>query len=236
MVISAMLKPYHHTFTFTFTTQSHFSNSHHPPLPFPKLFFLPHFLSLPHSLPSPTTHRCQTIVCAKKRGWSSNRKILQLASTIALNLKIFPEPFNSLFTEFALSDFNQLRRLILVLNPGKKNKKKINGWKNKSMWFVFASICSGAGFVSWRISEVDLFVRAVLFCVGGVSLFRFMCWGKKEGVKEWFLGFLFGAVLMMMMMMMSAKSFRLGKEDVKFWVQRLRKCSSLSQIVISKRK
>ncbi|KAF1861157.1 hypothetical protein Lal_00000576 [Lupinus albus] len=196
-----MVKPY------TFTPQPHssisISNSLHSPPS--TLISIPHFLSRSHSY---RTH--QPMICAKKnsnnRSWSSNRNILQLASTIALNLKIFPEPFNSLITQIAQSDFNQIH---LILNPGRKTRN----W-NKSVWFFFAFICAVSGFLSWRVSEPELFLKALLFCVAGVSLFRWLRLGKKA-LKEWFLG--------------------LGKEDVKFWVHRIRTCSPLAQFVTPKR-
>jgi hypothetical protein len=49
----------------------------------------------------------------------------------------------------------------------------------------------------------------------------------NKAIKNWFLGFFFGVVLMM--------SFRLGKEDVEFWVQKLRTCSPVAQIVMGNR-
>ncbi|OIW07125.1 hypothetical protein TanjilG_10098 [Lupinus angustifolius] len=217
-----MVKPY------TFTPKSLFSisisNSHHP-LPSPFISIPLSNISIPHFPSQSRSYRShQPIVCARKnrnnRPWSSNRNILQLASTIALNLKIFPEPFNSLITQIAESDLNQIH---LILNPGKKTKNK-----DKSVWFVFVLSCAVAGFLSWRISEPDLFLKALLFCVAGFSLFRGLRLGKKA-FKEWFLGFLFGIVLLM------STGFRLGKEDVKFWVHRIRTCSPIAQFVTPKR-
>ncbi|CAL0320984.1 unnamed protein product [Lupinus luteus] len=221
MAISTMVKPY------TFTPKSLFSisisNSHNPlPSPLISIQFsnisIPHFLSQSHSYRS-----LQPIVCARKnsnnRPLSSNRSILQLASTIALNLKIFPEPFNSLITQIAQSDFNQIHT---ILKPGKKTRS------DKSVWFIFVLICAVAGFLSWRISEPDLFLKALLFSVAGVSLFRWLRLGKKA-FKEWFLGFSFGIVLLM------STGFRLGKEDVKFWVHRIRTSSPIAQFATPRR-
>lgn len=217
--VVTMLKPY------SFSTQFLLSNSHHS-LPFPFRFTQIDFVSQSQWHPS-RAH--QPIVCARStknhwRGWS-NRKMLQLASTIALNLKIFPEPFNSLIAEIATADWNQIPPKSLILNPLAGRAKKTRR-KSKLVWFVFVLGCVvGAGFLSWKISELDLFLRSVLFCLAGISLFR-LCWGKKA-VKEWFLGFSFGIVLMM--------SSKLGREDLKFWVQRLRSCSPLAQITIVNR-
>ena len=70
-----------------------------------------------------------------------------------------------------------------------------------------------------------MFVRALLFGLVGLSFIR-MRWGKKA-IKEWVLGFLVGVFLMV--------SCGLGKEDLKFWVERLRVCSPAKLIVSRKR-
>lgn len=218
------LKPY------TYTTHSIPSISNRTlPFPFSKInanspLRNPKSLHLLYSHPTPTH---QQIVCAsRRRGWplSSNRKILQLASTIAFNLKILPEPLNSLVGEIARSNSNEHR----IIN------RLIGGWRGKStkrrkrenfLWPVFLLICA-AGLWSWKVSELDMFLKASFFCLVGISLIRLLLW-RNKAIKEWFLGFLFGVVLMM--------SFILGKEDVKFWVQKLRTCSPVAQFAIRNR-
>ncbi|RDX82588.1 hypothetical protein CR513_36603, partial [Mucuna pruriens] len=145
------------------------------------------------------SHPTPTIVCAKRHGWSqpSNRKMLQLASTIAFNLKILPEPLNSLAGQFARGDCDTLNHLVGGWR-GKVTRNR-NASKKNSVWFAFVFICVACGFWSWRIREFDLFLRALSFCLAAISLFRL--WLGKKAIREWLLGF--------------------GKEDVNFWVQKL---------------
>ncbi|CAJ2628664.1 unnamed protein product [Trifolium pratense] len=180
------------------------------PKPFP--------ISQSHSTPKPQ----QIIVCAKRQQWS-NRKILQLASKVAFNLKILPEPFNSFLGQIARSNSNENRILNSLIGGVrvKSSSKKRNG--NKFLFPVFVLICV-AGLWSWRISELDLFVRS-LFGMVGISSISLLL--RNKGIKNWFLGFFFGVVLMM--------SFKLGKEDVEFWVEKLRTCSPVAQIVMGNR-
>ncbi|RYR39138.1 hypothetical protein Ahy_A09g044591 [Arachis hypogaea] len=171
------------------------------------------------SLLSPTT----TIVCASNnrrqaffKSQPSNLKILQLASIVAMNLKILPEPFNSLAAEIArghitppnLPEPSILTRIVAPpkQNGNKRRKKKL------SLFALFALVCCAAGFWSFRVSDPNVFVRAFLFSIAGVSLIR-MSLGKKA-IKEWVLGFAVGVFFM--------ASCGFGKEDFKFWVERLR--------------
>ncbi|CAK8572436.1 unnamed protein product [Lathyrus sativus] len=170
-------------------------------------------------LQSHPTPKPQQIVCAKRRGWSqsSNRKILQLASTLAFNLKILPEPLNSIVGEIARSNSNEHRILNRLAGGLRgKSRKKSNG--KKFLFPVFVLLCV-AGLWSFRVSELDLFLKSLFFCFVGISSISLF---KTKGIKKWFLGFSFGVVLTM--------SFRLGKEDIKFWVQKLRTCSPVAQI------
>ncbi|KAH1229678.1 hypothetical protein GmHk_10G029366 [Glycine max] len=196
------------------TTHYPFSISDHP-LSFPISILNPISLRLSQSHPTPT------IPCAKRRGWSqpSNRKILQLASTVAFNLKILPEPFNSLAGEIARGDSQTLSFLV---GGGRRGKIAPNRRvaKKKSAWFAFVLVCVAGGLWSWRIQEFDLFLRALSFCLAGISLLRL--WLGKKAVREWVLGFFFGVVLIL--------SSRLGKEDLKFWVHKLAS-SPVTQIV-----
>ncbi|KAG4908589.1 hypothetical protein JHK84_057133 [Glycine max] len=194
------------------TTQYPFSISDHPlPFPISVIHIYSRFLN-PISLRLSQSHPTPTILCAKRRGdWfqPSNRKILQLASTVAFNLKILPEPFNSLAGEIARGDCQTLSLLV----GGRRGKITANRrlTKKKSAWFAFVLVCVAGGLWSWRIREFDLFLRALSFCLAGISLLRL--WLGKKAVREWLLGFFFGIVLIL--------SSRLGKEDVKFWVQKL---------------
>nr|KYP74350.1 hypothetical protein KK1_007025 [Cajanus cajan] len=178
----------------------------------------PYISNQPLPFPNPTSLRLSPhpILCAKSHPWSqpSNRKLLQLASSLAFNLKILPEPLNSLAGEIARRDSQPLRRLL----AGRRASAK------KPLWFAFALICA-AGLWWWRVQEFDLFLRALSFCLAGVSLLGL--WLGKKAIKEWFLGFLFGSVLVL--------SSRLGKEDVRFWVQKLVASSPIKQIVMSKK-
>lgn len=196
----------------------------HLPFPISKLSTIsrlhnPLSLCLSQSHPTPT-HKL--ILCADRRGWSqsSNRKILQLASIVAFNLKILPEPFNSLIGEIARGDHQILSRLV---GGGRGKLTKRRSGKTFA-WLFFVSVCV-AGLWSWRVSDLDLFLRSLLFCLVGVSSIRL--WLGNKAIKEWFLGFLCGIVLMM--------SFRLSKEDVKFWVHKLRTCSPVAQITMRNR-
>ncbi|TKY52202.1 Increased DNA methylation 2 [Spatholobus suberectus] len=186
-----------------------FSISDHP-LPFPihvnSRLLNPISLRPSQSHPTPTT-----IVCAKRSGWSqlSNRKMLQLASTIAFNLKILPEPLNSLAGEIARGDCEALSRLVGGRRGKIAGNRRVR--KKKSVWFAFVLICVVGGLWSWRIREFELFLRALSFCLAGISLVRL--WLGKKAVREGLLGFFFGIVLIL--------SSRLGKEDLQFWVQKL---------------
>ncbi|KAK2445355.1 hypothetical protein QL285_016297 [Trifolium repens] len=167
----------------------------------------------------PTQKPQQIIVCAKKQQWS-NRKMIQLASRVAFNLKILPEPFNSFVGQIARTNSNE-NRILNRLIGGARVKSNKN--KKKFLLPVFVLICV-AGLWSWRISELDLFLSSLL-CMIGISSISLLLTNKA--IKNWFLGFFFGVVLMM--------SFRLGKEDVEFWVQKLRTCSPVAQIVMGNR-
>jgi len=206
----AKLKPY------IFTTQSL------PSIPIPIPISKFNIISQSHR--TPTHHQ---IVCARRRQWplSSNRKLLQLASTLAFNLKILPEPFNSLVGEIARTNSNEHRivnRLIGGLSR-KSNKSSKSKNENKFLLPLFLLICV-AGFWAFRVSELDLFLKSLFFCFVGISSISLL---RNKAIKDWFLGFFFGVVLMM--------SFGLGKEDVKFWVQKLRTCSPVTQIAIRNR-
>ncbi|KAK7277911.1 hypothetical protein RJT34_22930 [Clitoria ternatea] len=211
----AKLKPY----TCTISDHPH-------PLPFPISKINPNFLRLSQS------HSTPSIVCARRRWWSQPPKpnMLHLASTIAFNLKILPEPLNSLAGEISRGDWNGVRpeyealsRFIgcwrgkLINSRKRRNTKKKK--KKTLVWFVLVLVCV-AGLWSWRVHELEVFLRALSFCLAGVSLVR-LWWGKKA-VKEWILGFFFGIVLIL--------SFRLGKEDLKFWVQKLANYSPVVRI------
>ncbi|KAI4301813.1 hypothetical protein L6164_035057 [Bauhinia variegata] len=171
----------------------------------------------------------QTIICVRKNkrgGWPqrSTKLVLQLASMIALNLKILPQPLESLIGEFAPRDGNGVYLEYLNGLGG----RAFDGWsrkrkKGRNFLPVVVILICGLGVISWRISELDLFLRVLSFCLLGISLIRLL---EKKRIKDWILGFLLGIVLM---------SFRLGKEDVKFWVERLRTCSPAAQIVLGNR-
>lgn len=199
-----------------------------PPLPFPTSKININS-RLHNSISFRLSH--QPIICARRQGWSqsSNRKMLQLASTVAFNLKILPEPFNSLVGEIARGDSNGDRPEYRILNRlvggcrGKLTmRRKRKGKKLVSLVFVLTCV---AGLWSWRVSEFDLFLRSLLFCLVGVSSIRL--WRGNKAIKDWFLGFFLGIIFMM--------SFGLGKEDVKFWVQKLRTCSPVAQIAMRNR-
>jgi hypothetical protein len=135
----AQLKPYisttqslpsisNRTFPFPF---SKFNIDYH--LHNPKPFRICQF----HQTPKPQ----QIIVCAKKQQWS-NRKMIQLASRVAFNLKILPEPFNSFLGQIARTNSNENRILNRLIGGArvKSNKKKF-------LFPVFVLICV-AGFWS----------------------------------------------------------------------------------------
>ncbi|CAL5208568.1 unnamed protein product [Lathyrus oleraceus] len=175
-------------------------------------------------LQSNPTPKLQQIVCARRRGWpqSSNRKILQLASTLVFNLKILPEPLNSIVGEIARSNSNEHRILNRLVSGWRgKSRKKRN--RKKFVFPIFVLICV-AGLWSFRVSKLDLFLKSLFFSIVGISSILLF---KNKVIKEWFLGFSFGIVLMM--------SFRLRKEDIKFWVQKLRTCSPVAQIALRNR-
>lgn len=204
-------------------TQGSFSISDHPhPFSISSIRFNSHILN-PISFRFSQFHPSLTIACVKRRDWSqaSNRTILQLASAVAFNLKILPEPFNSIAGEIARSDINTLSRLV-----GGGRRRMTGKWrarKKESVWFALFFICIVGSLWSWKIGEFDLFLRVLSFCLAGISLIQ-LCLGKKA-VKEWFLGFLFGMVLIL--------SSKLRKEDMKFWIHKL---SSLPVSVIATRK
>ncbi|KAL9318511.1 hypothetical protein ACSQ67_015028 [Phaseolus vulgaris] len=203
---------------------SSFSISDQPP-PFPiSLLHLNSHILNPISFRLSQSHPALTIACAKRRdsSQSSNQTILQLASTLAFNLKILPEPFNSIAGEIARTDSNTLTRLV-----GGRRGRIAGKWrarKKKSVWFALVLICIAGGLWSWRIQEFSLFFRVLSFCVAAITLVRRF---EKKAVKEWFLGFLFGIFLIL--------SFKLKKEDMKFWVQKL-VFSPVSEIVMRKRR
>ncbi|KAL2325491.1 hypothetical protein Fmac_024549 [Flemingia macrophylla] len=174
-------------------------------------------ISIPNRpLPFPISQQHPT-VCAKRQGWSqpSNGKLLQLASTVAFNLKILPEPLNSLAGEIARGGCRPLADITGYRRPRTK----------KPVWLALALVCV-AGLWSWRVREFEVFVRASSFCLAGISFLR-LWWLGKKAVKEWLFGFFFGILL--------AFSFRFGKEDANFWVQRLLTSSPVKQILISGR-
>lgn len=181
----------------------------------------PRFLSLIRS------H--QSITCAKKskrRGdFQPSRKLmLELASMAALSLQILPQPLNLLIGEFAQRDGKGILLEFLNVLGGRAS----DGWRRKRQisrnlsWFLLILIC-GLGLVCRKISEFDLFLRVSCFCLAGLSMIQL--W-RKKAFKEWILGFLLGIVLL---------SSRIGKKDVKFWVERLRNRSPVAQIVIENR-
>ncbi|KAK7391983.1 hypothetical protein VNO78_20409 [Psophocarpus tetragonolobus] len=188
-----MLKPYICPLSLPFTTHA-----------------IPISLRLSQSHPTPIT------VCAKRH---SILKILHLASTVAFNLKILPEPFNSLAGEFARGESDTLSLLVAGRRGKVTSSRRVT--KKKSLWFAFFLICVAGALWSWRIREFDLFLRALSFCLAAISLLRL--WLGKKAFREWLLGFFFGIVLIL--------SSRLGKEDVKFWVHRI----AVPQTVIRKR-
>ncbi|BAT95037.1 uncharacterized protein HKW66_Vig0235000 [Vigna angularis] len=205
-------------------TQCSFSISDHP-LPFliPSIRFNSHILN-PISLRFSQSRPSPTIACVKRHDWSqpSNRTILQLASAVAFNLKILPEPFNSIAGEISRNDTNTLSRLI-----GGGRKRTTGKWrarKKESAWFALFFICIVGSLWSWKIGEIDLFLRVLSFCLAGISLIQ-LCL-RKKAVKEWFLGFIFGIVLIF--------SSKLRNEDMKFWIHKLSSFPG-SVIVIRKR-
>lgn len=171
--------------------------------------------------------RQQSITCAgksKKRGGSepSRQLMLELASMAALSLKILPQPLNLLIGEFAQRDGNGvLLELLNVLRgrgfDGWRRKRRTN---RKLLWIVSVLLTCGLGLLSWKFSKLDLFLRASCFCLVGLSMIQL--W-RKKAFTEWVLGFLLGIVLL---------SSRMGKDDVKFWVEKLRIRSPVAQIVI----
>jgi len=97
-------------------------------------------------------------------------------------------------------------------------------WNGKKFLLpLFVLICV-TGFWAFWVSELDLFLKSLFFCFCGVSSSSLL---RNKAIKDWFLGFFFGAVLIM--------SFRLGKEDVKFWVDKFRTCSPVAQIALRNR-
>lgn len=172
--------------------------------------------------------RHQSITCIKKRkiqGGSqpSRKSMFKLASMAALSLQILPQPLNLLIAEFAERDGNEfLMEFLNVLGRGLRKKRQTSRKVSWLSCILLTSIC-GMGLVCWRISEFDLFLKVSCFCLAGLSMIQL--W-RKKAFKEWLLGFLLGIVLL---------SSRMGKEDVKFWVQRLRIPSSFAQIVIENR-
>ncbi|MED6207500.1 hypothetical protein PIB30_036369 [Stylosanthes scabra] len=184
------------------------------------------------SLLSPTT----TIFCAstnRRRSFfksqPSNLKILQLASIAAINLKILPEPFNSLAAEIArgriaLPNLPEPSILARIVAPPKRTSNKKRK-KKLALLALFVLVCCAAGFWSFRVSDPNVFVRAFLLALAGVSVIRISL-GEKA-IKEWVLGFVVGVVFMV--------SCGFGKEDLKFWVERIRVCSPAKLIVTRKR-
>jgi hypothetical protein len=196
------------------------------PIPISKFNFNSHLFN-PKSFPvshSQSTPTHLQIVCARRPQWplSSNRKLLQLASTLASNLKILPEPFNSLVGEIARSNSNE-HRIVNRFIGGLSRKSNRNRSKKKFLLPLFVLICV-AGFWAFRVSELDLFLKSLFFCFVGISSISLL---RNKAIKDWFLGFFFVVVLM--------TSFRLGKEDVKFWVEKFRTCSPVAQIAIRKK-
>jgi len=215
----AKLKPY------ISTTQSL------PSIPIPiSKFNINSHLRNPKFFPISQSHQTPTnlqIVCARRPQWplSSNRKLLQLASTLAFNLKILPEPFNSLVGELARSNSNEHRIVNRLISGWSRKTNKSSKSRNgkKFLLPLFVLICV-TGFWAFGVSELDLFLKSLFFCFVGVSSISLL---RNKAIKDWFLGFLFGAVLIM--------SFRLGKEDVKFWVEKFRTCSPVAQIALRNR-
>lgn len=170
----------------------------------------------------------QPITCARKtggRGGSqpSRKLMLKLASMVALNLNILPQPLNSLIGEFAQRDGNGiLFELQKVLRGG-----VLTGWRRKKQssgklsWFVLVLIC-GMGLMRWKISELDMFLRVSCFFLIGLSMIQL--W-RRKAFKEWLLGFLFGIVLL---------RCKIGKEEMRYLVERL-KIRSVAQIVTKHR-
>ncbi|XP_054781777.1 uncharacterized protein LOC129288972 isoform X2 [Prosopis cineraria] len=90
----------------------------------------------------------QPVTCARKTGRQgssqpSRKLMLELASMVALNLNILPQPLNSLIGEFAQSDGNGIfLELQKVLRGG-----ALNGWRRKKQssrklsGFVCVLIC-----------------------------------------------------------------------------------------------
>ncbi|XP_054781776.1 uncharacterized protein LOC129288972 isoform X1 [Prosopis cineraria] len=171
----------------------------------------------------------QPVTCARKTGRQgssqpSRKLMLELASMVALNLNILPQPLNSLIGEFAQSDGNGIfLELQKVLRGG-----ALNGWRRKKQssrklsGFVCVLIC-GMGLMCWKILGLDMFLKVSCFFFVGLSMIQL--WQRKA-FKEWILGFLFGIVLL---------SCYMGKEEMKFWVARLKIPSSAAQIVTKHR-
>ena len=187
-----------------------------------------HFRSMfPVSRQTETKH---SIVCARKsnrRGGisqGSKKLMLDLVSMIAVNLKILPQPLNLLIGEFARRDGNAVCLEYLngfgglAFESWRRKRKRTRKWS----WFVFVSVCS-LGLLYWKISELDLFLRLLSFCLVGIS---FVWLRRNKAFKEWILGLFLGIAL---------ASSRLGKEDLKFWVERLRNCYPAAQIVTGNR-
>ncbi|MED6213058.1 hypothetical protein PIB30_089594 [Stylosanthes scabra] len=184
------------------------------------------------SLLSPTT----TIFCAstnRRRSFfksqPSNLKILQLASIVAINLKILPEPFNSLAAEIArgriaLPNLPEPSILARIVQPPKRTSNKKRK-KKLALLALFALVCCAAGFWSFRVSDPDVFVRVFLLALAGVSVIRISL-GEKA-IKEWVLGFVVGVFFMV--------SCGFGKKELEFWVERVRVCSPSKLIVTRKR-
>ncbi|WJX35004.1 hypothetical protein P8452_23054 [Trifolium repens] len=131
----AKLKPY------ISTTQSLPSISNRT-FPFPiSKFNIDYHLHNPKPFPisqfHPTQKPQQIIVCAKKQQWS-NRKMIQLASRVAFNLKILPEPFNSFLGQIARTNSNE-NRILNRLIGGARVKSNKN--KKKFLLPVFVLIC-----------------------------------------------------------------------------------------------
>ncbi|AES61337.1 hypothetical protein MtrunA17_Chr1g0191701 [Medicago truncatula] len=212
------------------TTQSlHSIPNHTLPIPISKFNINFHLLK-PKSVAISQSHQTLTnlqIVCARRPQWplSSNRKLLQLVSTLAFNLKILPEPFNSLVREIAQTNSNEHRIVNRLISGWSRKTNKSSKRRNEQMFLLplFVLICV-AGFWAFRVSELDLFLKSLFFCFVGVSSISLL---RNKVIKDWFLGFFLGAVLMM--------SFRLGKEDVKFWVEKFRTCSPVAQIALKNR-
>ncbi|XP_028787317.1 uncharacterized protein LOC114743281 [Neltuma alba] len=167
----------------------------------------------------------QPVICARKTGrrggsHSSKKLMLELASMVALNLNILPQPLNSLIGEFAQRDgkgiLSELQRVLRggVLN-GWRRKKQSSG---KQSWFILLLVCGSL--MCWKIMELDMFLMVSCFSLVGLSIIQL--W-RRKAFKEWILGSLFGIVLL---------SCKIGKGEMKFVVERLKIRSSAAQIAI----